>query len=144
MAGEADKTAWIQLGQMLELRRVRLERRYANLTLFTQERGLDYRVAWDVEHAARTNYRRATLSAIEVAYGLEPRSIEAFVNDGVPLSDMDENPYEDDPGLSEVWRRSRGLSLQERHGLVDLARKMRDNKQPNGKNKDREGNQRRA
>ena len=58
--------AWQRLGEMLEGRRVALDPKYRNLVRFTAERGIDYRLAWDVEHAARTNYRRPTLTAIEV------------------------------------------------------------------------------
>jgi hypothetical protein len=76
--------AWQRLGEMLEGRRVALDPRYRNLVRFTAERGIDYRLAWDVEHAKRTNYRRPTLTAIEVAYGWRPGSIGLVLAGGQP------------------------------------------------------------
>jgi hypothetical protein len=76
--------AWQRLGEMLEGRRVALNPKYRNLVLFTAERGIDYRLAWDVEHAARTNYRRPTITAIEVAYAWRPGSIRLVLAGGEP------------------------------------------------------------
>jgi hypothetical protein len=69
---------------MLELRRVELDTRYSNLSLFARDTGLDYRLVWDVEHAARSNYRRPTLTAIEVSYGWKPGSIARVLRGGEP------------------------------------------------------------
>ena len=74
--------AWTRLGQLLEQRRVELDPRYLNLTLFAEERRIDYRLTADVEHGRRTNYRRPTLRAIEVAYSLEPGSIDTALAGG--------------------------------------------------------------
>jgi hypothetical protein len=79
-----DMETWRRLGRMLELRRVELATRYSNLSLFTAERGLDYRLAWDIEHAKRTNYRRPTLTAVEIAYGWRPGSIAGVLAGGRP------------------------------------------------------------
>ncbi|MBO0814816.1 MAG: hypothetical protein J2P30_06655 [Actinobacteria bacterium] len=67
---------------MLERRRVEIDTRYRNLNLFCEERQLNYRLAWDIEHGARANYRRVTLLALEAAYDLPAgqitRSLERF------------------------------------------------------------------
>jgi hypothetical protein len=78
----AQRPGWEQLGVDLESARVELDPRYANLSLFAEERGIDYRLAWDIEHGRRTNYRRPTLRAIEVAYGLETAAIDTYLRDG--------------------------------------------------------------
>jgi hypothetical protein len=124
MAGQADMTTWKRLGQLLEQQRVQLDTRYANMTLFAAERGVDYRLCWDAEHGARDNYRRATLAALEIAYGLEPRSIEAFLT-GQQGALVTFNPYADDADLAKVWDATRGLSLAERHNMVNIAKDLR-------------------
>lgn len=123
MTAAGDPQTWKRLGELLAQRRVDLDVRYANLTRFSADRGLDYRLAWDVEHGARDNYRRPTLAAIESAYQLEPRSIEAYLASGQFL--VTGNPYEGDPDLAEVWEKSRGLDLAARHGLVAVTRRAR-------------------
>src|SRR5256885_203365 len=74
-----DKYAWTELGHMLEHRRVEISPRYRNLTLFCAEREIDYRLAWDLEHARRDNYRRPTLMAAEAAYDLPRGRIADFL-----------------------------------------------------------------
>lgn len=128
MAGDADMTRWQQLGQLLEQRRGEIDPRYANLTAFTSERGLDYRLCWDLEHGRRDNYRRLTLSAVEVGYMLEPGVIDAFIAGESETLAAATNPYAGDPALADVWEKSRGLANDARHGLVALARQMRDGK----------------
>jgi hypothetical protein len=59
----------MRIGETLKLARIELSPRYRNLTLFAAERGIDYRVCWDIEHGARENYRITTRRAVEVAYG---------------------------------------------------------------------------
>jgi hypothetical protein len=123
MPGEAQKLTWKELGASLERRRVELDTRYANLTLFSRERGIDYRICWDIEHGARTNYRRPTRTAIEVAYGLEPGWIAGHLageaDDGGGL-------YADDPQLRRVWELSEGLPDTTRREMVSLAKAIRD------------------
>lgn len=85
MTAQTGHDAWVRLGGMLERRRVELDLKYRNLALFAEERGVDYRMAWDLEHARRTNYRRITLMAVELAYGWEPGSIEQVLEGGQPL-----------------------------------------------------------
>jgi hypothetical protein len=78
----ASDAGWAKAGEMLQDRRVELDMRYSNLRLFTDEQGINYRLAWDAEHGARTNYRRPALTSIEVAYGLKRGSFLAAVNGG--------------------------------------------------------------
>lgn len=84
MPDQAAAGAWKRLGELLELRRVGLDPRYKNLTLFSAEREVDYRLAWDIEHGRRTNFRRPTLTSIEAAYGWEHGSIRAVLAGGDP------------------------------------------------------------
>jgi hypothetical protein len=85
MAETPDSTAWQRLGTLLERRRVELDPRYKNLTLFAKERGVDARMAWDIERARRTNFRRPTRRALEVAYGWQAGSIDSVLEGGVPM-----------------------------------------------------------
>src|SRR5580700_4992576 len=59
MSEMPDAVTWQQLGEMLRRCREDLEPRYAGrggLTRFAEERGLNRRVAWDIENAKRDNY----------------------------------------------------------------------------------------
>jgi hypothetical protein len=80
-----DDAGWVRVGDMLQVQRVELSPRYKNLALFCREREIDYRLAWDVENHARTNYRRGTRTSIEIAYGWQPGSIERVLNGGAPV-----------------------------------------------------------
>ena len=84
MTAQQDGSAWVRLGELLEERRVEIDPSYRNLRLFCEEAGLDYRLCWDIEHARRTNYRRPTLTAVEVAYGWKPGSIRSVLAGGDP------------------------------------------------------------
>lgn len=81
----ASKADWARVGAMLENRRAELDPRYRNMKIFERERGIDYRLAWDIEHARRDTYRRVTLTAIEVAYGWQPGSIHRVLEGGDPV-----------------------------------------------------------
>lgn len=107
---------WQQLGDMLIQRRVELDARYRYRNAFADDTGLDWRLLYDIEKARRTNFTRSTLSAIEVAYRLEPRSVEEFLDGDedalVPLPDTaPESPPEpwpperhfDDPAMQAMW-----------------------------------------
>ena len=94
MPVQADDGAWKRLGEMLEARRVQLDPRYKTLKTFAEEREIDYRLAWDIEHAARTNYRRPTLIGIDAAYGWEAGSIQKVLEGGRPV------PARGTPGAS--------------------------------------------
>ena len=75
---------WRRLGELLTRRRVELDLRYQNRTTFSAERGIDYRLAYDVEEAKRTNFRRTTLAGIAAAYAVTLDSVYAAL-DGGPL-----------------------------------------------------------
>jgi hypothetical protein len=86
MPAPEEQDAWERLGALLERRRVEMDTRYRNLTLFCEERDIDYRLAWDIEHAARDNYRRPTITAIEIAYAWVPGSIRRVLAGGEPAT----------------------------------------------------------
>lgn len=88
---------WERLGEQLTRRRVELDPRYANRTAFAAERGIDYRLAYDVEEAKRANFRPATIAAIEVAYAVAPGSVRRALEGG----DLEPLPA---PRLSAVPR----------------------------------------
>lgn len=73
---------WQRLGEQLTHRRVELDPRYQNRTTFCTERGLDYRLAYDIEEAKRTNFRSSTLVAIAAAYAVTPESISGVLRGG--------------------------------------------------------------
>ena len=75
--------AWERLGGSLVRRRLELDPRYRNRKLFAQERGPGlYRVFSDIELGKRSSYKPSVLLAIEVAYQLEPGSIDRFLAGG--------------------------------------------------------------
>ena len=76
---------WDRLGKLLEQSRVEMDPRWRDLTLFARERGLNWRLAWDAENNRRTTYRSVTRTAIEVAYGWQPGSIDAVLAGGQPV-----------------------------------------------------------
>jgi len=82
MLAQMDQAAtadWKRLGTALTQRRVEIDPRYMNRSLFCAERGLNYRLTYDIEAGARTNYGAITLRAIEVAYELEVGAIDVFL-----------------------------------------------------------------
>ena len=82
MSPSATPAKWQRLGELLVRRRVELDPRYQNRTVFTAERGLDYRLAFDIEEAKRTNFRKGTLAGIAVAYGVTLDSLYAALDGG--------------------------------------------------------------
>jgi hypothetical protein len=98
-----DGAGWVRVGELLQVRRVELAPRYKNLALFCRERDIDYRLAWDIENHARTNFRRGTRTSIEVAYGWEPGSIERVLagaeptvrSDGAPVRELELVPRDE-------------------------------------------------
>lgn len=102
-----DAAAWQRLGEMLQRRRIGLDRRYTGrggLTAFTTDRGINYRVAWDIENAKRDNYTRATRREIEIAYELPARAIDEFLagHDPAPAEATHDRRYSD-PALQAIW-----------------------------------------
>src|SRR6185437_16171420 len=70
---------WSKLGELLTLRRVELDPRYQNRTVFCEERGLDYRLAYDIEEARRVNFRKTTLAGVAAAYAVTLDSLLAVL-----------------------------------------------------------------
>lgn len=70
-------TAGQHLGSQLIRRRIELDPAYRNRRVFTDERGLDYRVVSDIETGRRSNFEGGTITALEVAYSIAPGSIRA-------------------------------------------------------------------
>lgn len=76
---------WFRVGDMLRDRRFELDARYADrggLDLFAEERGINRRLAWDIENAYRTNFSPGVLFQIENAYELVPGSIRQALAGG--------------------------------------------------------------
>jgi hypothetical protein len=71
--------AWVRLGDALVRRRIELDPQYRNRRRFADERGLEIRIAADLEKARRTNFEPATITAAEVAYQLAAGSITRFL-----------------------------------------------------------------
>lgn len=118
---------WDRVGELLQQQRVQLDARFANLKRFVRERGLDYRMAWDVEHGRRANYRPPTIMAIEVAYGWRPGSIQSVLDGGEPFvaSTDDGRPRFADPqdqlAADAAWEAAPRLEPEVRRGAVNIA-----------------------
>lgn len=91
MSPSPSSADWGRLGELLTRRRVELDPRYQNRTLFCEERDVDYRLAYDIEEARRSNFRPATLLAVAAAYAVTPESVTAALQGGSlePLPDRD-------------------------------------------------------
>ena len=106
MCSQPTQAAWKRIGEALKRARIELSPRYRNLTLFADERGIDYRVAWDAEHGARDNYRLMTRRAIEAAYEQPHGWIdEMLATDGMEA--LDRPRFPDDPVMDDkaarIW-----------------------------------------
>lgn len=116
---------WVRIGEYLQDRRVQIDTRYANLRLFADERGINYRLAWDVEHARRNNYARATLTSLDVAYRLQPGSVRNMVAGGEPVPEDsggggDYRRHYDDPRLQAI--ENLDFPPDVRRGMINFAR----------------------
>lgn len=79
MSPSPSASGWKRLGEQLIRRRVELDPRYSNRTLFCAERALDYRLVYDIEVARRRNFRKTTLGAIAAAYAVTLDSLNGVV-----------------------------------------------------------------
>jgi hypothetical protein len=75
---------WQHVGEQLQQRRVQLDRRWRNRTIFADEAALNYKMVQDIETHARTNFEIPTRADIELAYCLMPGNIRRML-DGGPL-----------------------------------------------------------
>jgi len=80
MAGHGGSGRWQELGLVLKQRRALLDARWRSRRAFAGDSRLDYRLIYDIEEARRPNFGVTTLTAIEIAYQLQPGSIAAFLN----------------------------------------------------------------
>ena len=104
--------SWVRLGGQLARRRVEIDPRYKNRTLFAEERGMNWRLLHDIERAKRTNFEPETLAAIEVAYELAPGAIAraldgadlepASASESAPASELAAVPEGDREAVAEV------------------------------------------
>lgn len=94
MSHSAPPADWQRLGELLTRRRVELDKRYRNRTLFATERGLNYRLAYDIEEAKRTNFSPAALALIASAYAVTPASMDDALAGGelVPVAPAEAPP----------------------------------------------------
>jgi hypothetical protein len=99
MSPDASLTGWKRLGELLTLRRVELDLRYQNRTTFSTERGLDYRLVYDIEEHRRPNFRTTTLAGIAAAYAVTFDSLLAVLRD--PSASLEPLPA-DTPRLASV------------------------------------------
>jgi hypothetical protein len=72
---------WERLAKLLIDRRAELNPAYKSRRKFAAETGLNDRLIADLENARRTDYKAATLRAVEVAYRWAPGSIVRVVGD---------------------------------------------------------------
>lgn len=132
MTAQNARDAWTRLGEMLENRRVEMDTRYSNRSLFAEERGIDPRLAYDVEKGARANYRRPTRRAIEVAYGWRAGSIERVLAGGEPLLVPQPNssgrPDLDGPLRSIA--EDPDLDPEVKAAMIEVALRLRERRQP--------------
>jgi transcriptional regulator with XRE-family HTH domain len=105
---------WVRLGELLAQRRVEIDPRYKNRSLFADERGLNWRLLHDVERAKRANYAPDTVAALEVAYGLAPGAVGRALDGG---------ELEVQPGVAEAagagYRRA-GQAVAVRRGRLGM------------------------
>ena len=83
-----DHSDWERVGERLQQQRVTLDPRYRNRSLFSRERGINYRLAQDIETGARDNYELSTLTHIEIAYDLPTGSIRSMLRKPVLSADQ--------------------------------------------------------
>ena len=71
-----DGEAWRKLGGLLKLRRQIMDPRWANRRVFARERGINYKLASDIETAYRTDFELDTIvQKIAPAYAVTYQSI---------------------------------------------------------------------
>jgi len=101
---------WPRLGDLLIRRRIEIDPRYRVRRTFADERGMDYRVVFDLEKHRRTNFEPTTLAAAEQAYRLTPGSIGQALAGGelTPAESPETLPAGEfvdfkDPGQAALW-----------------------------------------
>ncbi len=88
----ASQRAWTRLGELLAERREELDARYYSRAVFAEERGINLKLAQDIETSARRNFTPPTLQdVIARAYGVTYASIRAVLDEH-PGSDLEAAP----------------------------------------------------
>lgn len=112
-----DLAHWERLGRMLQVQRVMSDPRYRNRSLFSRERGINYRLCQDIETSARQDYGDATKIHIELAYGWKPGSIDAVLAGGEPalmaLTPAERSDVEDFGNLVRTLRAERAAAEED-------------------------------
>lgn len=91
---------WTRLGALLVRRRVELDRRFRNRSVFSRERDIEYHIVSDIERARRTNFEPQTIALLEHAYKLPMGAIDRVLAGGelepaeplIPEPGPDEDP----------------------------------------------------
>jgi hypothetical protein len=74
---------WIRLGELLTVRRTELDPAYFDRAAFARDRGINLKLAQDIENNARENFTPLTLrDLIARAYGVEYQSVLAALDGG--------------------------------------------------------------
>ena len=151
MAETPDMAPWHRLGEELRRRREEdMPPRYANLTLFASERGINHRLAWNLEHGAKASYRRDSIRKAEIAYQLSRGYIDTFIAGGELPQQPERVPRPPDedgftrPAYSDTWleelaqtlEKDPNLPQRDVDGLVRLAAAAR---QPGATGQQRRG-----
>lgn len=82
MTSKADDGDWKRLGEQLILRRIQIDPKYRVRTVFARERGINYKLAADVETGYRADFATATLAEIARAYEVTYESIGEALRGG--------------------------------------------------------------
>ncbi|REF00235.1 helix-turn-helix transcriptional regulator [Thermomonospora umbrina] len=73
--------AWERLGHLLVARRTQIDPSFRSREKFAAETGLNSRLIYDIERAARRGFRDTTLNAIANAYQVTPDAIRQALED---------------------------------------------------------------
>lgn len=112
-----DMRAWRRVGDQLSVQRRLLNAAYGNKAVFERERGINYRLIYDLESAAGKNPKRSGNFTIESileaarAYGVEPLSFAVALDGGELVPGSGEPPpvpqeageRPEAPGLVDRW-----------------------------------------
>lgn len=116
VAAEGD-TTWARVGAQLRARRKAMEK---SLTELAAEHGMSDRTLADLETGRKQGqFKKITITAAEVAYGLEPGSIaRAWAGGELVPPRRYEHPYD-----QEIWETS--LPEEMRLALIEACQKER-------------------
>lgn len=123
-----------RLGALLIRRRIEMDPRYRKRTVFAQERGLHWRLLYDIEKARRDTFSDETIAAVEAAYQWQEGSVARVLDGGDPEAARAEGePARErsaqfaDPALQRLWEvpdLSDAEKQQAIAAVLDLREKM--------------------